>query len=312
MQNEVRLKIGEIEFEAKGDAEIIERERNEFFKVLPLAVDAMMRTRISVDNQNVIVTDEYQKLPESTVATDDVTIPAIDLSRSSLAEFIASKGAEAHNDFIICAAYFDEMKNGVKDFSSDNIKKYYGEARKTEATNVSQYLRGLAQKGLIIDSPDFPGEMPKKYRLSNSGIKCVEAIQPKEGKEKKTSPKPRKARTKIESLYVSLNIDELNLKNYPDVKSFKDFKDKMMLILYIITNEKKGEWFTVADIEHIMNYLLGEKATAKQISGLFDRKKLWFLSEKTEGNKALRRKLLNAGIDYAKSLATTDTPNNMF
>ena len=45
MQNEVRFRIGEIEFEAKGDPDVIERERNEFVtKLLPLAVDAVVGT----------------------------------------------------------------------------------------------------------------------------------------------------------------------------------------------------------------------------------------------------------------------------
>ena len=46
MENHVKFKIGEIEFEAEGSAEVVERERNVFLNVLlPAAVDAIVRTR---------------------------------------------------------------------------------------------------------------------------------------------------------------------------------------------------------------------------------------------------------------------------
>lgn len=52
MENRVKFKIGEIEFEAEGSAEVIERERNVFMNaLLPAAVDAIVRTR-GVDSAN--------------------------------------------------------------------------------------------------------------------------------------------------------------------------------------------------------------------------------------------------------------------
>ncbi len=42
----MKFKIGEIEFEADGSAEVVERERNVFLNaLLPAAVDAIVRTR---------------------------------------------------------------------------------------------------------------------------------------------------------------------------------------------------------------------------------------------------------------------------
>jgi hypothetical protein len=46
MENRVRFKIGEIEFEAEGTADIVERERSVFLNaLLPAAVEAIVHTR---------------------------------------------------------------------------------------------------------------------------------------------------------------------------------------------------------------------------------------------------------------------------
>lgn len=41
MTNKVRIKMGPIEFEAEGDSELIERERAQFFSLLPQAIVAV-------------------------------------------------------------------------------------------------------------------------------------------------------------------------------------------------------------------------------------------------------------------------------
>ena len=95
----------------------------------------------------------------------------------------------------------------------------------------------------------------------------------------------------------------MNLEQYPEVKSLKDFKEKMMLILYIITNEGKGEWFTMTDVLFLMTDIFGEAATNKQVDGVFRRERRWFKTENIDGNnKLVHRKLLNEGKTYAQSL----------
>lgn len=43
MESRIKFKIGEIEFEAEGTAEVVERERDAFMKmVLPAAIDAVV------------------------------------------------------------------------------------------------------------------------------------------------------------------------------------------------------------------------------------------------------------------------------
>lgn len=108
-------------------------------------------------------------------------------------------------------------------------------------------------------------------------------------------------------MYDQLYVDSLHLDNYPDVKSLKDFKEKMMMVLYIITNEKAGEWFTTSDVLYLMTDVFGEAATKDQVNGVFKRERLWFKAENVAENKRdVKRKLLNQGITFAKSLIATE------
>ena len=82
-----------------------------------------------------------------------------------------------------------------------------------------------------------------------------------------------------------------------------NFKEKMLLAMYVVTNESKGEWFTVEDILCVLTDVLGESATRKQVEGVFTREKRWFKTDRVdEGSKIIRRKLLNEGKDFARSL----------
>lgn len=308
MENRVKFKIGEIEFEAEGSAEVVERERNVFLNaLLPAAVDAIVRTRGREKNAQYIEAVEQSStlLVENTDTsiTGDLELNSMDLSRTSLASFLKKYGKLSEQDFTLIAAYYDEKKNKITSFSSETVKKYYAEARRTEPSNVSMVVNQLAQKGLIMDAPNLEQKTPKQYILTLNGIRYVEEYVSKEDSNEKKTIKPRKIRVKSHSIYSDLNVDELNLSNYPDIKSLKEFKEKMVLMLYIITNEKKGEWYTTNDVLCIMTDIFGEAATKNQVNGVFNREKLWFKSENVDGNrKEVKHKLLNKGIEFAKTI----------
>lgn len=314
MNNKVKFKIGEIEFEAEGSAEVVERERNVFLNaLLPAAVDAIVRTRgvekavqyISADSTPALMDAASQDvLPLSTNSTTSGA--GIDFSRTSLCSYISKFGYIGDQDFALIAAYYDEKKNGTSSFSSETVKQYYTEARRTKYSNISELLRQLAQKGLIMDDPNAEKKTPKFYILTNEGINYVENYQPKDEPEKKIS-KPKKVRSKAKSEYDGIDADQLNIQNYPDVKSLHDFKEKMMMILYIVTNEKVGEWFTTSDVLYLMTDVFGEAATKDQVNGVFQRERLWFKAENVAENKRdVKRKLLNQGITFAKNLIATE------
>lgn len=318
MENRVRFKIGEIEFEAEGSSEVIERERKEFMNtLLPAAVDAIVRTRgndqrvqyISAGNNPALLVDG------TTVSTQSESITtneASDLDRTSLASFIRDYGTLNDQDFVLIAAYYDEKKNSAAFFTSDTVKKYYADARRPEYSNRSMLLLLLAKKGYIMDKPDSDGAIPKQYILTEAGIDFVKKYEKKdEATAKKTSAsKPKKVRVAQLSTYDGINLDELNLCNYPKVKSMDTLKKQMLLVMYIITNERHGELFSVADIQYLLTGIWGLPATIDQINGVFKHNKTWFKQEQDPNNKkAVRRKLLEGGKDFAKGLAENVSNN---
>lgn len=307
----VKFEIGDIKFEAEGTADLVERERSIFNNtLLPAAIEAIVRTRGVVQNTQYMGSLEASTQPTVVAHANTLALPeqtgkasTEDFSRIGLASFVKSKGANEHYDFIICAVYYNEKRNGISSFSSATIKDLYSDAKKPLPGNLSMSLSELVKKGLIMEDPTSKGSNPKVYVLTADGEEAVNKMQPTEAKEKKPTSKPRKQRQKAESLYAQISCDDLNLGNYPEVKLLKDFKEKMMLILYIVTNEGKGEWFTTADVLCLMTDIFGESATNKQVDGVFRREKRWFKAENIDGNnKLVHRKLLNEGKSYAQSL----------
>lgn len=311
MENRVRYKIGEIEFEAEGSVEILERERNVFLNtILPAAVDAIMRTRSgensiqyieTLDQSSVLLNAENIMEGQNDLEID---ISASKNSRTSLASFLITYGNLTEQDFVLFSAYYDEMNNKTKEFSSENVKNYYAEARRTEYSNVSMLIRQLVKKGLIMDAPDAEKKTPKLYIVTQNGIDYIGSYQAKEnGNEKPKTVKARKARNKVVSKYSSLNADELNLNNYPQIKGLSTFKKQMIMLLHIINQEDKGDTFSVGDIQYLMTDMLGLPASIDQINGIFNKNKSWFKSEKDPNNKkAYQRKLLQGAKDFAQAI----------
>ena len=289
---------------------MVERERSIFNNtLLPVAIDAIVRIRSAAQSAQYI---ETQNSPQPAILTKTNTAalseqvgvnPTTDFSGVSLASFVKAKGADANYDFIICAVYFNEKQNGISSFSSATLKDLYFEVKKPLPNNLSMSLSELVKKGLIMEDPSAKGSTPKMYVLTLKGEESVKNMHPAEAKEKKVSSKPRKQRQKVDSPYATINCDDLNLDKYPEVKLRKDFKEKMILILYIVTNEGKGEWFTTADVLCLMMDIFGESATKDQVEGVFKREKRWFKCENIEGSKRLvHRKLLNDAKSFAQSL----------
>ena len=311
MENRVRFKIGEIEFEAEGSAEIVERERMVFLNtILSAAVDAIVRTRgmgkvtqyvEAIDKPAKLLSAEIDDAPETSISS---SLFLGDFTRTSLSSYIKDFGILSDQDFALMAAYYDEKKNGVQSFTSESVKKYYADARRGKYSNYSDLLQRLVQKGYIMDAPNAEKKIPKPYMLTTAGINYIEAYQPKvNGSEKPKTAKPRKPRGKQASTYSSLCADDLNLIKYPEIKSQSTFKKQMLLTLYIVTTEGKGDSFSVMDIQCLMTDILGLPASDDQINGIFTKNKSWFKTEQDSTNKRVyKRKLLQGAKDFVQKI----------
>lgn len=305
----LKYKVGQIEFEAEGPADAVEQQRVNFMSaVLPAAVDAMERTQ-SVEKYNHQYIDTTQDAPLLENKTIKITKSDeyVDetFSRTNLASYIKKYGYLSDQDFVLFAAYFDEKKNGTVSFSSENVTQYYKDVRRPAYSNKSELLRQLAKKGYIMDAPTPEGAKSRNFfMLTDDGIQYIKSYVPKEekGEKKKVHTKPKKSASNT-SVYTKITADDLNLKNYPALKSLSGAKEQIILAMYIVTNEGEGEWFTVDDVIYLLVNIFELPANIDMVNGVFRRNKSMFLKEKDPSNKkALRRKLLSGAKDLAKEL----------
>lgn len=306
----LKYKVGQIEFEAEGPADVVEQQRLNFMDaVLPAAVNAMVQTHTVSENREYIETTSNQPLLES--GASGVTVVSknerdVDYSRTSLSSFLKKHGTLNDQDFTLFAAYFDEKKNGITAFSSESVKQYYLEGRRSAYSNNSELLRQLAKKGFIMDAVAPEGAKSGKfYMLTDDGIAYVEAYVPKDNSEekKKTRPRSKKSGLNVSETYATITADDLNAKSYPAIKNLSGSKEQVIMAMYIVTSEGKGEWFTVDDLIHLLVNIFEVSINDKKINGVFDRNRSMFFSEKDPNNKkASRRKLLSGAKDFAKEL----------
>ncbi|MCC7554764.1 MAG: hypothetical protein KO254_01390 [Methanoculleus marisnigri] len=300
----VRFKIGEIEFEAEGSASDVERERESFKStLLPLAIDAMVRTRgVVAETQYIEESEQPILLPaqgpidvvlNSNLATTGLST---DLSKASLNEFLKTKGFKSQIDLAIGLIYYFEIGKRYSSFSRDELKGYFNSAKEKPPLNPSDVINRLVGKAYIMQASE-----KGRYQLTQTGIDFVEQFVAPAKSSKRTTSKT--TRLKTVSAYADLNIDTLNLKNYPEIKVQDTFKKQMMLTLYIVNNEGHGDVFSVADVQCLMTDKLGLPATKGQIQGIFDRNTPWFTDVVDEGNKKnIRHKLLMGAKDFAESI----------
>lgn len=306
----LKYKVGEIEFEAEGTAEVVEQQRVNFMNaVLPAAVEAMVRTQTIVEQPTYIEPTTQPTLLEAGMLDNSQATPQkteTDFLRTSLASFLKKYGVLGDQDFTLFAAYFDEKKNGTKAFSSENVKQYYQEGRRQAYSNNGMLLKYLVQKGYIMDTAAPEGAKPGNYYiLTTDGIAYIESYVPKEdsGEKKKPRVRTKKSASKVSEAYASITADDLNTRNYPAVKSLSGAKEQVIMAMYIVTNEGKGEWFTVEDIIHLLINVFEIPADKDKVNGVFKRNKGMFASEQDTANKkALRKKLLSGAKDFAISI----------
>jgi hypothetical protein len=295
MESTYRVKIGQIEIELAGEPAYIEKERSIFFdQLLPVVVEAMTKAQpidAIVDGEGVA-----PQLPLG----DDAQIKPVENSSNtnkSVNEFLIEKNFRSQEDLAVGLIYYESEYQGKSEISSEDLKSLFLAAKITVPPNPSDKLLKLSQKGYIQQIYDAP----KKYSLTQTGISYVQSYEHQDTKSTKKTSKTRRSRSKTISDYNVLTREKLNLTQYPDIKDFKDFKQKMMLALYIITKESKGEYFSNNDVQHIMSEIFGESATKNQIKGVFATHIRWFNKNSTS-KKDVKYKLLNDGFTFVEDM----------
>ena len=304
-QLKLKIKIGQVEFEAEGDSKVVTEQRDVFIQNIVPAATSFLDKIQNIETTKLIESSSNSQIQQKneTEFLSSTFDNTNDWSRTSISSFLNKYGDLSDRDFVLFAAFYNEKRNqGNKySFTVEDVKRYYSEARRTTYSNNSQLLNMLAKVGLIIDDPDAETSSPKTYILSQDGLKYVEAYIPKTKSEKKvkklTAPK-----RKTQSSYASLTADDLNLSKYPKIKDLKSSKEQIILAMYIITIENKGLWFKNSDIEYIMPNLFDVHITRDQVTNVF-RIKTWYENQKSEDDpKCYTHRLLSQAKDFAEKL----------
>lgn len=308
MENQLKLKIkiGQVEFEAEGDATAVTEQRDVFIQSIVPTASSFLDKIQSIEAARVAESPTSSQIVQNETATPALPYSNasnnIDWSRTNLVSFLNKYGELSDRDFVLFAAYYHEQQQeSAYVFTVEDVKKFYNEVRRPPYCNNSDLLKRLVQKGLIMDAPNETGKNPKPYVISQDGLQYINTYTPKEKIEKKAR-KVSVLRKKSESTYASLNADELNLSKYPAIKDLKSSKEQIILAMYILTIEKKGEWFKNSDIEYIMPNLFDVHVTKDTVSNAF-RQKSWFDTKKAEDDaKSQTHRLLAQAKAFAEKI----------
>jgi hypothetical protein len=292
--HEIEMEYNGFKLKLKGERDFIDEKIGNMNELLAkvLSTPRLIATEIKNDMQQLGEAVNPNKSAEAEMPTE------------SIREFLNSKKFSNDTDAVIGIAYYLEMRCNMEDFSSKDIEEYMRKAKYTIPKNISQSISYNVTKGNLQESVNTSKKY-KLYCLTDTGIKYVESYVAKETSEKSKTTKPRKSKAKIPSIYEDLTREELNIDKYPKVKDLSNFKEKMILAMYIITSEKKGEYFTVNDLLFILSDLFGEKATGDQIQGVFRRETDWFNKIADESNKKIiKYKMLNKAVASAEKIVS--------
>jgi hypothetical protein len=143
----IRIKLGEVEIEAEGDKEFVEKHIEEFKKEMPKIA---------------------KELPPKEV-TPEIPKGEIGLKGLSLVEFYKKKQPKDHNDTVVVFAYWLAKRKGQEEFQTKDISACYDEARIPKPKNVPQHILAMTRKACLT-----AGSKKGWYKLTLTGEEFIE------------------------------------------------------------------------------------------------------------------------------------------
>ena len=292
--------MGPIEFEAEGDAELIERERQQFFSLLPQAISAVSPVVIQNDNvieeisenNNNIKNQNYPQLSEGNNMSDST-------SYDSVASFLNAKRFSTDVECVLGIAYYIDIIEKQGPFTSKDIETKLAEARRAKPSNTSQFLNSNIKKGFLRECSEKKGGL-KTYSILNDGIIWCENYKPEECETKKRNNRSKANHNNTASVLLNIGLDELNLSKYCDITQLNKLNEQVLVFMLIYTNEKEIEYFSYNDIASTLKSKFKIPATERQIRYVFDKGGLMF--DKKIEKKVAFYKLMDPGIKEAKRI----------
>ena len=307
MANKIHIKLGPIEFEAEGDSELIERERAQFFTLLPQAIMAVSPVVPSAP-QVLEVEDihtQSARLPEK---TSIFNAPKSTLQYESLAEFMRDKKFSNGVEIVMGVAYYIEHFESMDSFASKAIEAALDNARQTKPSNISQMLVQNIKKGYLRELKEKKDGL-KAYCVLEKGKNWCEEYTPHVSENKKKVTRVKAPKPSVESPLISIPLDELNLDKYCDISQLTKFNEQMLVVMLMYTREKGIEYFSFNDIVSVFKTKFKIPATDRKVRYAFDSGGTMF--DKKVEKKIAYHKLMAGGIREAERIIAETKADSM-
>ncbi len=289
-ENKLKIKIGNVEFEAESEnCEFISNEREKFFASLP---NVMAAFPSNYYNETNVQEEVVKELPEKRYVEKD-NIPF-----SNLSSFIQEKGFASDTDLTIGTIYYCNCKENLEYFSTNDIKDKIRSAKKKLPNNISQCFTNLVSKGFIQPDNNVDGKKGNFYSITLEGIDFVEKYVKREKSKKVIKTKKN---SNINLRYNDYTRDEFNVDNYPSIVSLNKNSDKAILVMYIAMKEKEIEYMEPRELQNLLLKIFNVNLTDATINGIFKNHKTLFYKRNSENNKGSKElKLVSEGIRYVE------------
>lgn len=290
MNSKLKIKYGMIEFEIESDPETIEKERKAFLETLPTITVLANNKIYEGDNADVELIDE-SKVKYLPAQTKNII--------TNLNTFLHEKGFSSDIDKCLAVIYFMNEVETVESVNNQIIKERMQKAKLIIPKSISVALNGLTTKG-FIQLLEQDGNKGMNYYITQEGIKYIEEYEKKD-KKGKSIRKNKTTKKNIANRYSFLTKEMMNLEQYPEFSKLKSSKDKIMLIMYIMKEIDKGEYFTITELEYIISQIFNDKLSTDTIKGVFKNQSSakYFDKRNVENNNKVNEyKMLQSGFNY--------------
>lgn len=290
MNSKLKIKYGMIEFEIESDPETIEKERKAFLETLP-TITVLANNKIYEENNTEVELIDESKVKYLPAQTKNIT--------TNLNTFLHEKGFSSDIDKCLAVIYFMNEVENVESVNNQIIKERMQKAKLIIPKSISVALNGLTAKG-FIQLLEQDGNKGMNYYITQEGIKYIEEYEKKD-KKGKSMRKNKTTKKNIANRYSFLTKEMMNLEQYPEFSKLKSSKDKIMLIMYIMKEIDKGEYFTITELEYIISQIFNDKLSTDTIKGVFKNQSSakYFDKRNVENNNKVNEyKMLQGGFNY--------------
>lgn len=290
MNSKLKIKYGMIEFEIESDPETIEKERKAFLETLP-TITVLANNKIYEENNTEVELIDESKVKYLPAQTKNIT--------TNLNTFLHEKGFSSDIDKCLAVIYFMNEVENVESVNNQIIKERMQKAKLIIPKSISVALNGLTAKG-FIQLLEQDGNKGMNYYITQEGIKYIEEYEKKD-KKGKSIRKNKTTKKNIANRYSFLTKEMMNLEQYPEFSKLKSSKDKIMLIMYIMKEIDKGEYFTITELEYIISQIFNDKLSTDTIKGVFKNQSSakYFDKRNVENNNKVNEyKMLQSGFNY--------------